>query len=66
MSTNSQASGDGAVFSQHVTLDQIANADRIRFGQNFQHKQNTRQRRGNKGARQWGFMQPGSGKRKGR
>ena len=45
-----------------VTLEQVANADRIRNSQIASEKARTLRRHGHKGSRQWGFMTPG-GKR---
>ncbi len=47
-----------------LSLEQVARADRIRAEQRARHAANTRRRHGHKGARQWGYMTPGTGKGK--
>ncbi len=58
---NGQFGGSGL---NRVTLDQIARADKVRERQHDRHIRTVNKRNGNKGARRWGFMTPGSGKRK--
>ena len=48
--------------TQGVSLDQIANADRIRTQQDAKHDSTTKRRRGHKGTRSWGYQTSG-GKR---
>jgi hypothetical protein len=45
------------------TVDELAEFDRIRLQQQQNRKQQTRNKRGNKGSRRWGFATQG-GKRK--
>lgn len=63
MMQNNQSGGFGG-FTVEVSLSQIGNADRIREDQIAQRKNTTRRRNGNKGTRRWGFMTPGTGKRR--
>lgn len=66
MAQNSQQGGFGEFggFTREVSISQIANADRIRYEQDSFRKHTTRRRQGNKGERRWGFMEPGTGKRR--
>lgn len=58
-----EATGGGFTVSNEVTLEDIAREDRARNDAMSRHNRDA-MRRGNKGSRTWGYMVPGTGKRR--